>query len=71
MNNDNNQDKLRKISKILLQAVMGLIYIVMGIFVILKHWFMIHLEPLLSYGMGAVLIIYGTIRIYRSYIASK
>lgn len=66
-----DQDKLWKFSKVMLQVVMGLIYIGAGIFVIQKQWFMVHLEPFLSYAMGGVLIVYGLIRIYRAYTLFK
>ncbi|MCC2589714.1 DUF308 domain-containing protein [Chryseobacterium sp. MFBS3-17] len=44
----------------------GVLYIILGIFVVLKFWFFVPLEPNIAYALGAVLIIYGLFRIYRA-----
>ncbi len=50
-----------------LTVFLGLAYIALGIFVIVKKAFGIPLETPLAYGLGAVLIVYGLFRIARFY----
>ncbi len=44
---------------------MGILYGCMGVFVILKEWFLTELDPIAAKALGILLIIYGIFRIYR------
>lgn len=44
---------------------MGVLYSGMGVFVILKEWFLTELEPFAAKALGILLIVYGIFRIYR------
>lgn len=48
-----------------LSVVLGVFYFAMGIFVIWNHFFIIGLEPVVSYIFGGILILYGILRAYR------
>lgn len=67
MGNKFDNNKLWKITRIALNLTMGLLYVLVGYYVIQKNWFMTYLEPKFSYPLGAVLIAYGLFRIYRTY----
>lgn len=49
-----------------LSLVTGFFYIVLGVFVLLKHWFFVELQPGAAYAFGAVMIAYGIFRIVRA-----
>jgi hypothetical protein len=54
-----------KIKGVLL-AIIGLAYVIMGGVVISKHWFLVKIEEMTSYGLGTILILYGLFRIFRA-----
>ncbi len=54
-----------------LSIVTGFFYIVLGVFIILKQWFIIQLELYPSYGLGAIMISYGIFRMIRAYYRLK
>ena len=54
-----------------LSLVTGFFYIVLGVFIILKQWFIIQLELYPSYGLGAIMIAYGIFRMIRAYYRLK
>lgn len=54
-----------------LSIVTGFFYIVLGVFIILKQWFIIPLELYPSYGLGAIMIAYGIFRMVRAYYRLK
>ncbi len=54
-----------------LSIVTGFFYIVLGVFIILKQWFIIQLELYPSYGLGAIMIAYGIFRMIRAYYRLK
>ena len=66
---DNN--KLWKLTKIALNVAMGMVYLIIGFFIIKKQWFISSLDITVSYALGGVLILYGVFRIYRIYSESK
>jgi len=49
-----------------LSLVTGFFYVVLGIVVIIYKFFIIYLEPNIAYSLGALLILYGIFRIFRS-----
>lgn len=49
-----------------LSLVTGFFYIVMGIFVIIYKFFVITLDPTVSYLLGGLMIVYGFFRIFRA-----
>ena len=49
-----------------LSLLVGLLYIAMGIFVIIRKTFAVPLETNTAYGLGIVLIAYGLFRIGRA-----
>jgi len=49
-----------------LSILAGIFYIILGVFVILKFWFFIPLEPNIAYALGALLVLYGGFRIFRA-----
>lgn len=57
--------KLWELTKVILHVTMGLLYIIIGAYIIDKQWFMSSLPSNVSYALGAVLIVYGIFRIYR------
>lgn len=44
----------------------GIVYIALGIFVIIYKFFVIYLDPPVAYALGALLILYGIFRIFRT-----
>jgi len=49
-----------------LSIITGIFYIVLGIVVIIYKFFIIYLEPLIAYSLGALLVLYGLFRIGRA-----
>ncbi|MBD8017702.1 C4-dicarboxylate ABC transporter [Kaistella pullorum] len=49
-----------------LSLITGMFYIILGIVVIIYKFFIIYLEPLIAYSLGALLILYGLFRIGRA-----
>lgn len=45
---------------------MGILYAVIGGFVIIRNWFLMDLSPLAAKALGILFIIYGIFRIYRA-----
>lgn len=56
-----------------LSIIVGIFYIALGIFVIIYKFFIIQLEGITPYVLGALLIVYGLFRIFRAiyYIRKK
>ncbi len=52
-------------TKLMLHITMGLLYIIIGTYIIREQWFMTALAKEVSYPLGGVLIAYGIFRIYR------
>ncbi|QCX53397.1 DUF308 domain-containing protein [Elizabethkingia sp. JS20170427COW] len=55
----------------ILSIFAGILYIVVGIFVIKYKTFIIQLDANASYAFGAVLILYGIFRMVRAYLQIK
>ncbi|KMQ70339.1 C4-dicarboxylate ABC transporter [Chryseobacterium koreense CCUG 49689] len=49
-----------------LSLLAGILYIVLGVFVIVKSWFFGQLEAPIAYGLGGLLLLYGSFRIIRA-----
>jgi prepilin signal peptidase PulO-like enzyme (type II secretory pathway) len=49
-----------------LSIVAGVFYMILGIFIILKFWFFIPLEPNIAYALGGLMMLYGLFRIIRA-----
>ena len=49
-----------------LSIVTGFFYIVLGVFVIVRKWFLVALENGVSYALGILMILYGIFRIGRA-----
>lgn len=45
---------------------MGFLYAGMGVFVMLREWFLTELTPIAAKALGILFILYGTFRIYRA-----
>ncbi|MBP7356519.1 MAG: C4-dicarboxylate ABC transporter [Cloacibacterium sp.] len=52
----------------ILSLLVGVFYIALGIFVIIKKFFLVALEGLTPYLLGGLLIAYGIFRIIRAII---
>lgn len=52
-----------------LSIAAGLLYIVLGIYVIVYKSFIMHLDAYAAYGLGGLLIAYGVFRIGRAILA--
>lgn len=48
-----------------LSALIGVCYVVLGVFVIIYKYFVIELEQQVAYALGLLLIVYGIYRVYR------
>ena len=48
-----------------LSPIIGFFYIVLGVTVIIYKFFVVFLDELSAYALGALLIVYGFYRIYR------
>lgn len=49
-----------------LSLVAGFFYVILGIVVIIYKFFVIFLEPMVAYSLGALLILYGIFRSVRA-----
>jgi hypothetical protein len=49
-----------------LMSFIGFAYVLLGIYVINKQWFLTKLDPIFAYGLGLVLIAYGAFRVFRA-----
>lgn len=49
-----------------LSGFAGIVYIILGIFIIFKKSFVIPIEPLAAYLLGGITIVYGVSRIMRT-----
>ena len=54
-----------------LSIVSGFCYMVLGVFIILKKWFLVPLEDFVSYALGALMIAYGIFRMIRAFYRLK
>jgi hypothetical protein len=50
-----------------LRALTAIGYIVMGVYVIIRQWLLVPLTPIVSYAMGALVILYGLFRGWTAY----
>lgn len=57
-----------KLLKTGLHSAMGVMYLIVGFMVIKYQWFIVDLEPLLSWLMGITVLLYGGFRTYRAYV---
>lgn len=60
-----------KLLKTGMHSAMGLMYILIGVMVISYQWFIVNLDPMVSWAMGIVVILYGIFRTYRAYSIYK
>lgn len=49
-----------------LSLFLGFFYMVLGVFIIIYKFFVVMLEPMVAYALGALMIVYGISRIYRA-----
>lgn len=49
-----------------INIIMGILYGVIGGFIISRNWFLMDLSPLAAKALGILFIIYGSFRIYRA-----
>ncbi len=49
-----------------LSLLAGLLYIVLGIFVMVRSWFFGQLEVPIAYALGGLMVLYGCFRIIRA-----
>lgn len=49
-----------------LSGFAGILYVVLGIFIIIKKFFVIPLEPTIAYALGGLMSVYGIFRIARA-----
>lgn len=54
-----------------MHSAMGMMYIIIGIMVISYQWFILNLDPLVSWALGVVFMLYGIFRTYRAYTIYK
>ena len=52
----------------LLSFIVGILYIIVGIFVIITRKFGVELEPIAANALGVLLCIYGVFRLVRAFI---
>ncbi len=52
----------------ILSLVVGICYIIMGVFVVYKKFFVVELEGVIPYLLGGLLIAYGVFRVIRSIV---
>ena len=52
----------------ILSLVVGICYIIMGVFVVYKKFFVVELEVVIPYLLGGLLIAYGVFRVIRSIV---
>ncbi|MFA7448356.1 MAG: C4-dicarboxylate ABC transporter [Weeksellaceae bacterium] len=52
--------------KNVINIVMGLLYAFIGVFVMMKEWFLTELSPIAAQALGVLFIVYGSFRIYRA-----
>ncbi|MDP5121036.1 MAG: hypothetical protein NWQ46_05545 [Spirosomaceae bacterium] len=57
-----------KLLKTGMHSAMGLMYLIVGAMVIKYQWFIVGLEPLISWLLGITVFLYGLFRSYRAYI---
>ena len=50
---------------------MGLLYAFIGVFVMLKEWFLTELNPIAAKALGVLFIVYGGFRIYRAIVSIR
>jgi hypothetical protein len=55
----------------ILLLVLGLCYVGMGVFVIMKHWFLVKISESTAWPLGILLAAYGLFRVYRAYVTLK
>jgi predicted membrane chloride channel (bestrophin family) len=56
-----------KLLKTGMHSAMGLMYLIIGVMVILYQWFIVDLDPIVSWVLGITVILYGVFRTYRAY----
>lgn len=55
----------------ILSFIVGGLYLIMGVFVMVKKSFATPLEPLSAYALGGLLCAYGIFRLIRAYLKLK
>lgn len=68
---ENRRQDPYKLFKTTLHGAMGLLYVIIGVMVVTKQWFMFELQPLVAYGLGILAVAYGAFRCYRGYTLFK
>ncbi len=49
-----------------INIIMGILYAIIGGFVIVRNWFLMDLSPIAAKSLGILFIVYGIFRIYRA-----
>ncbi len=49
-----------------INIIMGILYAIIGGFVIIRNWFLMDLSPIAAKSLGILFIVYGIFRIYRA-----
>lgn len=57
--------------KNVINIVMGLLYIFIGVFVMIRDWFLMELNPIAAKALGILFIVYGGFRIYRAIVSLR
>lgn len=57
--------------KNVINIIMGLLYAFIGVFVMLKEWFLTELNPIAAKALGVLFIVYGGFRIYRAIVSIR
>jgi hypothetical protein len=50
----------------IINIIMGILYAFIGVFVIMRNWFLMELEPWAAKILGILFIVYGIFRLYRA-----
>jgi ABC-type nickel/cobalt efflux system permease component RcnA len=50
----------------IINIIMGILYAFIGVFVIMRNWFLMDLEPWAAKILGILFIVYGIFRLYRA-----
>ena len=52
-------------------GIIAVAYIIIGIIVIIKKWFLVIIDPAPAYGLGSILMLFGLYRLYRAVQSAK
>jgi EamA domain-containing membrane protein RarD len=50
----------------IINIIMGILYAFIGVFVIMRNWFLMDLAPWAAIILGILFIVYGIFRLYRA-----